>query len=86
MLIAGGSEGIMGAVQRGAGRAHNFALGIRLPSEQRLSETADDPKLVTLNYFFAGARPSIVSLLRMIFRSARNFASIILSNEKFSIA
>jgi uncharacterized protein (TIGR00730 family) len=53
MLIAGGSEGIMGAVQRGAGRAHSFALNIRLPSEQRMNETIeDDPKLITLNYFF----------------------------------
>ena len=53
MLIAGGSEGIMGGVQRGAGRAHSFALGIRLPSEQRVDEpTEGDPKLVTLNYFF----------------------------------
>jgi len=53
MLIAGGSEGIMGAVQRGAGRAHSFALNIRLPSEQRVSEPVEaDPKLVTLNYFF----------------------------------
>ena len=53
MLIAGGSEGIMGAVQRGAGRAHSFALNIRLPSEQRINEPIeDDPKLITLNYFF----------------------------------
>jgi len=53
MLIAGGNEGIMGAVQRGAGRAHSFALNIRLPSEQRINETIeDDPKLITLNYFF----------------------------------
>ena len=53
MLIAGGNEGIMGAVQRGAGRAHSFALGIRLPSEQRVDESVEgDPKLVTLNYFF----------------------------------
>ena len=53
MLIAGGNEGIMGAVQRGAGRAHSFALGIRLPSERRVDETVEaDPKLVTLNYFF----------------------------------
>ena len=53
MLIAGGSEGIMGAVQRGAGRAHSFALNIRLPSERRVSEPVEaDPKLVTLNYFF----------------------------------
>jgi uncharacterized protein (TIGR00730 family) len=53
MLIAGGSEGIMGAVQRGAGRAHSFALGIRLPSAQRRDEPIEgDSKLVTLNYFF----------------------------------
>ena len=53
MLIAGGNEGIMGAVQRGAGRAHSFALSVRLPSEQRVDEfTEGDPKLVTLNYFF----------------------------------
>jgi uncharacterized protein (TIGR00730 family) len=53
MLIAGGSEGIMGAVQRGAGHAHSFALNIRLPSEERVNEPIEgDPKLVTLNYFF----------------------------------
>jgi hypothetical protein len=34
----------------------------------------------------AGARPSIGCLLRMILKSARSFASIILSNEKFSVA
>ena len=43
----------MGAVQRGAGRAHSFALNIRLPSDQRINETSEeDPKLITLNYFF----------------------------------
>jgi uncharacterized protein (TIGR00730 family) len=53
MLIAGGNDGIMGAVQRGAGCAHSFALGIRLPSQQRVDEPlSGDPKLVTLNYFF----------------------------------
>jgi hypothetical protein len=53
MLIAGGNEGIMGAVHRGAGRAHSFALNIRLPSERRVTEFVEnDPKLVTLNYFF----------------------------------
>jgi uncharacterized protein (TIGR00730 family) len=53
MLITGGGDGIMGAVQRGAGRAHSFALNIRLPSEQRVNETIEgDPKLITLNYFF----------------------------------
>ena len=53
MLITGGSDGIMGAVHRGAGRAHSFSLNIRLPSEQRVNEViAGDPKLITLNYFF----------------------------------
>jgi hypothetical protein len=53
MLITGGTDGIMGAVQRGAGRAHSFALNIRLRSERRANETIeDDPKLITLNYFF----------------------------------
>jgi uncharacterized protein (TIGR00730 family) len=53
MLITGGSDGIMGAVQRGAGHAHTFGLNIRLPSEQRVNEVVeDDSKLITLNYFF----------------------------------
>ena len=53
MLITGGSDGMMGAVQRGAGRAHTFGLNIRLPSEQRVNEVLDgDSKLITLNYFF----------------------------------
>lgn len=53
MLITGGSDGIMGAVQRGAGRAHRFALNIRLPSEQRVNEIIEgDPKPIALNYFF----------------------------------
>jgi predicted Rossmann-fold nucleotide-binding protein len=53
VLITGSSDGIMGAVQRGVDRAHSFALNIRLRSEQRVRETIeDDPKLITLNYFF----------------------------------
>jgi uncharacterized protein (TIGR00730 family) len=53
MLITGGSDGIMGAVQRGAGRPHTFGLNIRLPSGQQINETSEsDPKLLTLNYFF----------------------------------
>jgi uncharacterized protein (TIGR00730 family) len=53
MMIIGGSDGIMGAVQRGAGRSHCFGLNIRLPIEQRLNESVEgDPKLITLNYFF----------------------------------
>src|SRR5678816_4136431 len=53
MVITGGGDGIMGAAQRGAGRAHSFGLNIRLPSEQRANEIIEgDPKLITLNYFF----------------------------------
>ncbi|HEU0274890.1 MAG TPA: TIGR00730 family Rossman fold protein [Candidatus Udaeobacter sp.] len=53
MVVTGGGDGIMGAAQRGAGRAHSFGLNIRLPSEQRANEIIHgDPKLITLNYFF----------------------------------
>src|SRR5262249_14592805 len=53
MVVTGGGDGIMGAAQRGAGRAHSFGLNIRLPSEQRANEIiTGDPKLITLNYFF----------------------------------
>jgi len=53
MAITGGGDGIMGAAQRGAGRAHSFGLNIRLPFEQRANETIEgDPKLINFNYFF----------------------------------
>ena len=53
MVITGGGDGIMGAAQRGAGRAQSFGLNIRLPSEQRANEIIEgDPKLINLNYFF----------------------------------
>src|SRR5262249_25007265 len=53
MVVTGGGDGIMGAAQRGAGRAHSFGLNIRLPSEQQANEIIQgDPKLITLNYFF----------------------------------
>ncbi len=53
MVITGGGDGIMGAAQRGAGRADSFGLNIRLPAEQRANEIIEgDPKLITLNYFF----------------------------------
>src|SRR5437762_12374196 len=35
MVVSGGGEGIMGAAQRGAGRAHGFGLSSRHQSEQR---------------------------------------------------
>lgn len=53
MTITGGGEGIMGAAQRGAGRAYSFGLNIRLPFEQRANAVIDgDPKLINFNYFF----------------------------------
>ncbi len=53
MVITGAGDGIMGAAQKGAGRAHGFGLNIRLPFEQASNETIrDDPKLITFNYFF----------------------------------
>src|SRR5213082_381310 len=53
MAVTGGGDGIMGAAQRGAGRAHSFGLNIRLPSEQRANETIEgDSKLINFNYFF----------------------------------
>ena len=53
MIITGGGEGIMGAAQRGAGRAASFGLNIRLPFEQKANDTINgDQKLVNFNYFF----------------------------------
>jgi len=53
MVVTGGGDGIMGAAQQGAGRAHSFGLNIRLPSEQQANQfIKGDPKLITLNYFF----------------------------------
>ncbi|CAN5438606.1 TIGR00730 family Rossman fold protein [soil metagenome] len=52
-VITGGGDGIMGAAQKGAGRANSFGLNIRLPFEQRANETIHgDPKLINFNYFF----------------------------------
>ncbi len=52
-VITGGGDGIMGAAQKGAGRANSFGLNIRLPFEQRANETIyGDPKLINFNYFF----------------------------------
>ncbi len=53
MIVTGGGDGIMGAAQLGAGRAHSFGLNIRLPFEQQPNVTIDgDRKLVNFNYFF----------------------------------
>jgi uncharacterized protein (TIGR00730 family) len=53
MVITGGGDGIMGAAQRGAGRAHSFGLNIRLPFEQHANITIEgDRKLINFHYFF----------------------------------
>jgi uncharacterized protein (TIGR00730 family) len=53
MVITGAGDGIMGAGQRGAGRAGSFGVAIRLPHEQKTNVViADDPKLVNFKYFF----------------------------------
>ena len=53
MVITGAGDGIMGAGQRGAGRAASFGVAIRLPHEQKTNVTiADDTKLINFKYFF----------------------------------
>ena len=53
MIITGAGDGIMGAAQRGAGRAGSFGVAIRLPHEQKTNPViADDPKLINFKYFF----------------------------------
>jgi uncharacterized protein (TIGR00730 family) len=53
MVITGAGGGVMRACQRGAGREQTFGVNIRLPFEQQPNEfIVDDPKLVTLRYFF----------------------------------
>ncbi|MGB8958952.1 MAG: LOG family protein [Candidatus Aminicenantales bacterium] len=53
MIITGAGDGIMGAGQRGAGRAASFGVAIRLPHEQKTNVViADDAKLINFKYFF----------------------------------
>ena|SRR5579884_166176 len=53
MVITGAGEGIMRAVQGGAGRSDSFGLNILLPFEQAANEFIEnDPKLMTFKYFF----------------------------------
>jgi uncharacterized protein (TIGR00730 family) len=53
MLITGAGNGIMRACNEGAGRERSFGVNIRLPFEQSANEFIhNDPKLVTLRYFF----------------------------------
>ena len=53
MVITGAGDGIMRAVQGGAGREKSFGLNIILPFEQAANEFIEnDPKLITFKYFF----------------------------------
>jgi uncharacterized protein (TIGR00730 family) len=53
MVVTGAGPGIMAAGLEGAGPAHSFGINIRLPFEQSANEfIVDDPKLVTMKYFF----------------------------------
>ncbi len=53
MVITGAGDGIMRAVQGGAGREKSFGLNIILPFEQEANEfIQNDPKLITFKYFF----------------------------------
>jgi hypothetical protein len=53
MVMTGAGDGIMRAVQGGAGREKSFGLNIILPFEQAANEFIEnDPKLITFKYFF----------------------------------
>lgn len=53
MVITGAGDGIMRAGHHGATRKASFGVAISLPFEQSTNVIiADDPKLITFNYFF----------------------------------
>ncbi len=53
MVITGAGDGIMRAVQGGAGREKSFGLNIILPFVKAANEFIEnDPKLITFKYFF----------------------------------
>jgi len=53
MVITGAGPGIMGACQRGAGRARSFGVDIELPFEQSANPVIEgDPKHMPFKYFF----------------------------------
>lgn len=53
MVITGAGEGIMCAVQKGAGRQKSFGMNILLPFEQAANQFIEnDPKLMSFKYFF----------------------------------
>jgi uncharacterized protein (TIGR00730 family) len=51
--VTGAGPGIMAAGLEGAGPEHSFGINIRLPFEQQANQfIAQDPKLVSMKYFF----------------------------------
>ena len=53
MVVTGAGPGIMEAGMRGAGRESSIGVSIRLPNEQQANPVIqDDPKHVTMRYFF----------------------------------
>ncbi len=53
MVITGGGEGIMQAVNEGAGSEHSFGVNIRLPFEQKPNAVIEgNPRFITYKYFF----------------------------------
>jgi len=53
MVITGGGEGIMKAVNEGAGSEHSFGVNIRLPFEQKPNYVLHgSPRVITYKYFF----------------------------------
>lgn len=53
MVITGGGNGIMQAINEGAGPEYSFAVNIRLPYEQRPNPVVDgNPRLIIYKYFF----------------------------------
>jgi len=53
MVITGGGEGIMKAVNEGAGFEHSFGVNIRLPFEQEPNYVLEgSPRVINYKYFF----------------------------------
>ncbi|HAR95408.1 MAG TPA: TIGR00730 family Rossman fold protein [Deltaproteobacteria bacterium] len=53
MVITGGGEGIMKAVNEGAGFEHSFGVNIRLPFEQEPNYVLEgSPRVISYKYFF----------------------------------
>ncbi len=53
MVITGGGQGVMQAVNEGAGPEHSFGVNIQLPFEQKPNPVlVGNPRLITYKYFF----------------------------------